>query len=221
MREGSKPLSVEDARRVYDRIGRFQDWNRFYEHAALSGLVAHSDFEESRAVYEFGCGTGSFARHLLSTVLPGDATYYGVDISETMIRLASERLVSFGPRAAVAGIDGRLPLPGDDGSFDRFVALFVFDLLSEDYLQGVLAEAARLLQPGGRLCVASLWAGQTTLGRLVSGSWGWVWRRAPRLVGGCRPLDLIPALDGWDCTYVGHTRSWGVPSQVIVATAKT
>jgi ubiquinone/menaquinone biosynthesis C-methylase UbiE len=220
MSEGSKPLSVEDARRVYDRIGRFQDWNRFYEHAALSDLVAHSDFEASRAVYEFGCGTGSFARHLLSDVLPGDATYHGVDISDTMIRLASRRLAPFGPRVALARVGGHLPLPGDDGSFDRFVAVFVFDLLSEDYLRGVVAEAARLLQPGGRLCVASLSAGRTTLGRLVSRSWGWVWRRAPGLVGGCRPFDLIPALDGWDCTHVGHTRSWGVPSQVIVATAR-
>jgi hypothetical protein len=35
-------LTSEQARRVYDRIGRAQDWQRFYEDAATSALVAQS-----------------------------------------------------------------------------------------------------------------------------------------------------------------------------------
>jgi ubiquinone/menaquinone biosynthesis C-methylase UbiE len=219
MDEGPKPLSIEDARRVYDRIGRFQDWNRFYEHGALSQLVAHGGFGTARAVYEFGCGTGSLARRLLTTGLPGDARYHAVDISDTMIRLASQRLAPFGSRVTVSRVDGGLPLPGDDGAFDRFVAAYVFDLLAEDLLREVLREAARLLSSSGRLCVASLSTGDTALGRLVGRSWAWLWRRAPRLVGGCRPLDLTSAVgDGWEVTHVEQTRSWGIPSEMVIAT---
>jgi tRNA G46 methylase TrmB len=54
-------LSPEQARRIYDRIGRAQDWQRFYEDAATAELAAHASFGDARAVFELGCGTGRFA----------------------------------------------------------------------------------------------------------------------------------------------------------------
>jgi trans-aconitate methyltransferase len=85
-------LTPEQARRVDDRIGRAQDWQRFYEHAATAELVAHARFDEARAVVDLGCGTGRFAAQLLGEHLPPAATYVGVDLSPTMVTLASERL---------------------------------------------------------------------------------------------------------------------------------
>ena len=81
-------LRPEEAKSFYDRLGKLQDTQKFYERAALHDLVAHGAFEQASAVFEFGCGTGSFANQLLSDYLPSQATYLGVDISSTMVRLA-------------------------------------------------------------------------------------------------------------------------------------
>ena len=51
-------LSRQEARAVYDRIGAWQDTQAFYEGPALDALIAHGSFEDARAVFEVGCGTG-------------------------------------------------------------------------------------------------------------------------------------------------------------------
>jgi SAM-dependent methyltransferase len=211
-------LTPERAGRVYDRIGRVQDWQRFYESPAIDDLVAHAEFDSARSVFELGCGTGAMAVALLDDVLPGDATYVGVDVSDRMVRLASERVARFGDRATVRRVDGQAPLPGETGGIDRFVALYVFDLLAERLAAELLDEAARLLAPGGRLCLVSLTHGTTASSRLVCSLWNRAWRAAPALLGGCRPIDLLPLLDGWEVAHVATITAWAVPSQIVVAT---
>ena len=55
------PLTAEQARRVYDRIGCAQDTQAFYEDAAVIRLAQLGAFERARSVFELGCGTGRFA----------------------------------------------------------------------------------------------------------------------------------------------------------------
>ena len=211
-------LTPVEAARAYDRIGRIQDWQRFYEGPAVERLLAHADFEHAGSVFELGCGTGAMARTLLDELLPADATYVGVDVSDKMVRLSTERLARFGERATVRQVDGRPPLPGESGHFDRFVALYVFDLLSESLARELLDEAERLLAPDGRLCLVSLSHGTTAPSRVLCSRWNRAWRVAPALLGGCRPIDLLPLLERWDVEHAADLTAWGVPSQVVVAT---
>lgn len=214
-----RTLTHEQARRVYDRIGARQDTQGFYENAALDLLVEHGEFGLARDVFEFGCGTGSFAARLLDGPLPGDARWRGVDLSPEMVRLAGERLARFGSRAEVVLSDGD-PRSGEpDASYDRFVSNYVLDLLSEDDIRAVLSEAARILRPGGLLCLVSLTSGCTQTSRLVARVWGAVHRLSPALVGGCRPLDLAPYLgsDTWTVRTLRRVSAFGVPSEVLVA----
>jgi len=48
------------------------------------------------------------------------------------------------------------PLPAAGGTFDRFVAVYLLDLLAPDHAAIMLAEARRVLAHGGLLCTASL-----------------------------------------------------------------
>jgi len=213
-----QPISHEVARRVYNRIGRFQDWQRFYEGPATADMIGHGAFGRADAVFELGCGTGALAAGLLDTQLPSGATYLGVDVSDTMVRLATERLTPWTGRASVQLVDGTLPLPGEDGGFDRFVGCYVFDLLDPGYSAKVMAEAKRLLRPGGILCSVSLTSGVAPLSKVVCRGWRWMWERAPELVGGCRPITVEPLLaDGWKIVHRRTVTAWGVPSEVIVA----
>jgi ubiquinone/menaquinone biosynthesis C-methylase UbiE len=212
-------FTPEDARRFYDRFGARQDTQGFYENPALDALIEHADFRHAQAVFEFGCGTGALARRLLEMVLPAGASYLGLDISETMVGLATERLVPWRDRAEVRLSDGSPRLPVPDGAFDRFVANYVFDLFGPDYQAQVLAEGHRILRPGGLLCTVALTHGTTTFSRLVSRLWDGISCRWPRLVGGCRPIRLGDELDPerWEIRHREVVASYGISSEVLVA----
>jgi ubiquinone/menaquinone biosynthesis C-methylase UbiE len=171
-------------------------------------------------VFELGCGTGRVARALLAERLPSEAEYAGVDLSPEMVRLARERLAPFAERARVRLTDGSLPLPEPDGWADRFLSTYVLDLLSGDEIRAVLSEARRVLRPGGLLCLVSLTRGVNPLSRAVVTVWGALHALSPRLVGGCRPLDLedfVREQDGWKTRHRERLAAFGVPSEVLVA----
>jgi ubiquinone/menaquinone biosynthesis C-methylase UbiE len=215
-------LTPEQARRVYDRIARAQDWQRFYEDAATAELVAHAEFDNAHAVVELGCGTGRFAAALLSGHLPVDASYVGVDLSPRMVALASERLRQWSHRATVTLVDGGATVPAADRSADRFVANYVFDLLGPEETRAALSKAHRVLAPGGLLCATGLTPGERGLARFVSRAWAGVWARWPALVGGCRPIRLVDELDvsQWIVTYRRTVVAWGVTSEIFIATRR-
>jgi ubiquinone/menaquinone biosynthesis C-methylase UbiE len=211
-------LSPEQARRFYDRVGRLQDTQRAYERPALGALADAGGFEQAHAVLEFGCGTGRLAADLMAR-LPMDARYVGLDSSKTMVRLARQRLRRFGARATVTQSDGSMRLPFDDRSFDRVVATYVLDLLSPDDSRELLAEAHRVLQPEGRLCLASLTRGRSGAPRRLTKTWEWVAARRPVLTGGCRPVELRKLLLGsaWTIDFRRVITVRWVPSELVVA----
>ena len=212
-------LSREQARAFYDRLGRRQDWQRFYEGAAIGDLIVHGDFKTAHRVFELGCGTGFFAATLLDTYLPQGAAYLGVDISATMVNLTRQRLSPFGDRAQVLQTDGALRFELEDGSFDRFITNYVLDLLSPKDIVAVLDEAYRLLNSDGRLCLVSLTRGKTVPAKLVTRLWTRVHKLMPALVGGCRPIELTDMLDRnqWRVAHRDVITAFAIPSEVVVA----
>ena len=215
-------LTAEQVRRVYDRIGRAQDWQRVYEDAATADLVAHAGFDTADTVVELGCGTGRFAAELLARHLRAEATYAAVELSPRMVALASDRLWRWRDRATVSLVDGHATIPARDGAADRFVANYVFDLLGPEETRSKLAEARRVLAPGGLLCAAGLTSGEHGVARNVSRAWRGIWARWPALVGGCRPVRLVDALDpaAWEINHHRVVVAWGIPSEVVIATRR-
>jgi SAM-dependent methyltransferase len=94
-----------------------------------------------RATLEVGCGEGRVARDLGAR----GHRVTGVDASPTLLDAA---------RAAQPEVDFRLAdaaaLPFQDGAFDLVVAYN--SLMDVDDMPGAVREAARVLEPDGRLC---------------------------------------------------------------------
>ena len=178
-----------------------------------------AQFGVAKRVFELGCGTGRLAAQLLKAHLSPEAEYLGYDLSETMVALARSRLALFGSRAQVLLTDGSLPWPLATGSIDHVVISYVLDLLPEAEIVAVLAEAARVLEPGGLLCLVNLTGGVTPLSRLNMGRWRLLYRLNPLWVGGCRPLSMQGRLEvhTWKLCYHEVVVAAAVPSEIIVA----
>jgi ubiquinone/menaquinone biosynthesis C-methylase UbiE len=213
-------LSHAAARALYDRIGRWQDTQRFYEDFATAELVAHADLRRARSVFEFGTGTGRFAAGLLRDHLPATARYRGIDVSSTMVALARRSVQPWQDRAVVEQSSGSPAVDAPDGQFDRFVSTFVLDLLSAEDIARVFDEAHRLLSADGLLGLVSVTHGRTPLERVVMGVAGRLHALAPAVVGGCRAIDLLSfATPGrWRVVHHDVVSRWGLPSEVLVAT---
>ena len=212
-------LETSMVKKYYDRFGAKQNSQGFYEDPAIDRMVEHAGFESAETLFELGCGTGKLAHRLLREYLPGNAVYTGLDVSDTMVRLAAERLAEFGRRAVVMQSAGGAHIPLEDKSVDRVVCAYVLDLLPEIEIARVFSEVRRVLKPGGRFCCVSLGRGTTLGSKVVGGLWAAVYRAAPMLVGGCRPISLSKFMDpgAWSLLCQEVVAPYWIPSEVLVA----
>lgn len=216
-------LSPSAAKRYYDRFGKKQDSQGFYEDPAIDDLIAHADFQDVQTVFELGCGTGKLAARLLGHDLSSSAQYIGCDLSPVMVDLAQRRLAAYGQRAQVVLSEGAVRFPRPDASVDRVVSTYVLDLLSESDIRRCFSEAHRTLTPGGQLCLASLTRGVNLPSRIVSSVWMRVFRLNPGLVGGCRPVRLDSFADAgrWRVVHRAVVTPYGVPSEVLILASRS
>ncbi|MGW3171445.1 class I SAM-dependent methyltransferase [Streptomyces sp. NPDC001153] len=125
----------------YDEEARGYDASRGGEPRARAAAQALEELlpQGPGTVLDLACGTGIVTRRLRR---PG-RTVLGADRSEGMLGLASRRV----PRGVIRADATRLPLR--PGCVDAVVIVWLLHLLPEP--AAVLAEAARVLRPGGVL----------------------------------------------------------------------
>ena len=104
--------------------------------------------EPGQHVLDIGCGPGLLLRDLALTVGP-EGRAAGFDQSEPMLAVARRRCEDLPQTSFEQGDAARLPYP--DASFDAVVTTQVYEYVPD--IPGALAEARRVLRPGGRLAV--------------------------------------------------------------------
>jgi len=145
---------VEDARTTAART-HFDQWSETYEHdsaarwlrevqtAALAALALN----ERDALLDLGCGTGAAVRD----AAPHVRRAVGFDVSPGMIEQAREFATGVDNVEFVVGdVSGRLPF--EDGAFTAIVCTTAFHHFPKP--RETIADAARVLAPGGRLVIA-------------------------------------------------------------------
>ena len=115
--------------------------------AALLALVPERD---AGRLLDIGTGTG----RVLELLAPRISQGVGVDASKAMLALARSRLARAGIGHCSVRLADMYRLPLAAASFD--VAVMQMVLHYADDPAGVLAEAARVVRPGGRLIVVEL-----------------------------------------------------------------
>lgn len=100
-------------------------------------------------VLEVGCGPGYFSPELARRVGPGGLTL--LDAQQGMLDLAAIRLREAGIQDVEAVLGRAEALPFASGTFDRVLMITVLGEVPDP--SAGLAEAARILSPGGRICL--------------------------------------------------------------------
>jgi ubiquinone/menaquinone biosynthesis C-methylase UbiE len=134
----------------YDAIAGFYDTHPYRAKAAdpeLAAFLAERNNLARLALLDIACGSGNqlIANH---SVVP-EARLVGIDHSLGMLRRARHKAPTIGWIRADAAL---VPLAGD--SFDYISCQFAFHHFPDK--SGMLAEAFRLLRPGGRLVLHNM-----------------------------------------------------------------
>ncbi len=122
------------------RWARTPDFDAYwqYREAFFEGIVS----APGRRTLDIGCGEGRVSRDLAAR----GHRVIGVDLSPSLVRYAIEA----DPNTAYLAADATA-LPFPDGVFDVAVAYNTIQNVLD--LDGAVREAARVLEPGGRLCI--------------------------------------------------------------------
>lgn len=100
------------------------------------------------AILEIGCGAGSLVRQLAQR-LGNTSPITAADVNPFLLHEAEELAAAEGTAGAIRFTEGNAEaLPFDDGSFDCAYSVTVFEECDADR---AIAEALRVLRPGGRL----------------------------------------------------------------------
>ena len=97
-------------------------------------------------VLDIGCGIGRFTLPLSES--RSDLTFYGIDISATMIRRANQRC-GYRPNLTYVRGNGIDLDMFDDEFFDLVYSYVVFQHMPESTFRSYFAEVSRVLKPGG------------------------------------------------------------------------
>jgi SAM-dependent methyltransferase len=112
----------------------------------LAGLLAVTP---GGRFVDLGCGTGSSLRYVLPALRGGLAV--GLDLSPAILRQAARAPRPPG-RVCLLRADLRRPLPFADAAVDRVLCHNVLESLPDP--DAMVAEAGRILRPGGRLVLS-------------------------------------------------------------------
>jgi len=207
----------EQARHSYDAMSSWYDLlaggsEKRLKETGLQLLAA----TEGERVLEIGFGTGQSILALARSV-GGTGAVHGIDISEGMLHVASQRVDRAGLSSRVTLQRGDATrLPFETGSFDAVFTSFTLELFDTPEIPFVLRECLRVLKNTGRMVVVAM--AQAAKPNFMTRAYEWAHVKFPNYVD-CRPILAGKALQqaGFRIRNTTTTLMWGLPVEIVLA----
>jgi len=219
---------MQDSRRHYPRrfpaerlpalfdglVGAMRTVN-VLDRAVFRRMLGVPEFATAKRIVEVGCGVGHAATRVLA-VNPS-CRYVGTEASPRMARATARRLASSKGRALAVRVAASAFQPLADGSADLLLSIYTVDLFAPAGVRTFLDEAHRILEPGGRLCLVTMWPAERP--GLTQYLWETAYRIAPALTGGSRPMRVSSFVsdETWSGLEVLEVAAWGLRSGIVTA----
>lgn len=216
MRTLEARLDKEQIRHVYNRLAPVYDlWAHLTEGNARRRCLELAAVRDGESVLEVAAGTGVVLAEVVRANPSGKNE--GIDLTEGMLEQARRRLRKQGIGAWHVQVADARALPFEDATFDVVLNSYMFDLLPEADFLPILGEMRRVLRPGGRLVVVNM----TRAGSLVERAAEAVYRVRPQWMGGCRCVEMEPAVRaaGFVDVHREVVTQLTFPSEVLLARA--
>jgi len=122
--------------------------------------------ENWHRVLDLGCGTGVLTRMIADRLDPhAGGIAVGIDAAAKMIHVARKKRENANCCFEIMAAEN---LSFEDRSFDAVVSSLFFHHLPIDLKEKALAEAFRVLRPGGKLIIADMHTPTTWMGAIIS-----------------------------------------------------
>lgn len=164
-----KSKKTQDASTANYTMGYSDDFQKLLRRRNAGSSAAHllPHLEPGMRVLDFGCGPGTISVGLAEAVKPGEL--FGVDMEASQIKIARAAAEAGGHRNAVFQTADVTSLPFEDDSFD--VAHCHAVLMHAPDTAAVLAEARRVLKPGGIISSREMFVDSSFLEPSMRGGW--------------------------------------------------
>jgi ubiquinone/menaquinone biosynthesis C-methylase UbiE len=150
----------------YDWLTKFYDpilQLTMPERKFKKSLIDKMRIERGYRILDYGCG--SLTLSIMAAQMYPEAEYYGVDIDEKILSIASQKMAAAKQHIMIQQYDGgRLPYP--DNYFDRVMSSLVFHHLTLRQKYAALDDIYRILKPGGEVHIADFGQPASALQRI-------------------------------------------------------
>lgn len=210
-------LSENEIRRIYGKMSGFYDfWANLTEAEARKIALKKSRIQDGTRILEVAVGTGILFEEIVEKNPNGQNI--GLDLTEEMLEKAKERLLKSSQKNYELEIGNALRLRFEDDKFDLLFNCYMLDLLSFEKIDAVLEEFKRVLKPGGKLVLVNMTEGKS----LVSQTYKMLYKISPRLIGGCRGLQMREKVleKGFKIEHFEYVEQFLFPSEVMMTKKK-
>jgi ubiquinone/menaquinone biosynthesis C-methylase UbiE len=207
--------SKSETKAFYNKIAKVYDL--LAEHTEAPVRQAGLDLlsvQRGEKVLEIGFGTGHSLAALAQSVGPSGRVF-GIDVSEEMSRLATERLRERGlaNRAELRSGDAA-HLPYGAATMDAIFMSFTLELFDTPEIPVVLGECKRVLRPGGRIVVIGM--SRVKPDGVLTEVFEWTHRHFPNYLD-CRPILVRRAMEdaGFQINKASIQSMW-IPVEIVL-----
>lgn len=207
-------ISQNEIGSVYDKLaGIYNLWGRLTESRATSRAIELAAIKDGQNILEVAVGTGLAFYEIVKRNPHGHNV--GIDLSKGMLDKARKRLSKLGETHYVLRIGTAFDLPTENESIDLLMNNYMFDLIPYADMDKVLEEYNRVLKKSGRLILVNMTKGE----RFGSNLYDFIYRLSPKVMGGCRGVQLTEKLrqHGFTVEVREYHQQMFFPSEIIAA----